>query len=234
MDGVIADFRSAFRDAAGAVAAEFRDVSDATAGSLTDVEMKRVWRSVSSRPNWWTGLRAFEPDQIHRLYELARQLKWEVFFLTKRPGTEGDSVQFQTQWWLEQHGFYLPSVLTVPGSRGEIANALHLDIVVDDQHMNCVEVISASPSKALLMLRDQRARVERARALDRGIGVVASLEEALNVLERLHQVIPTRRGRLLRLSDWFPGAKADEPRLPLNPREGRAVPDPPKTSGGTV
>jgi hypothetical protein len=227
LDGVLADFRSAFREAAGTLAAEARDGSDPGIARLSDGDMKRAWKEISSRPNWWVGLRAFEPDQIGRLYVLARQGKWEVVFLTKRPPTQGDAVQFQTQWWLEQQGYYLPAVVTVPGSRGEIANALHLDIVVDDQPFNCVEVISASPSKALLVLRDPQPRGERERAMNRGIGVVPTLEEALNVLERLHRVIPTRRGKLLRLIDWFPGAQPAEELLPLNPRAGRAVPDPP-------
>jgi hypothetical protein len=224
MDGVIADFRSAFREAAKLGNG---DGSGAASTSLTDTQLKRAWKGVASCANWWVGLRPYEPDQIGRLYALSRQFKWEVFFLTRRPSTCGESVQFQTQWWLEQHGFYLPSVLTVPGSRGEIANALRLDIVVDDQLVNCVEVISASPSKALLMLRDQQARGERERAINRGIGVVGSLSDAIAVLERLHEVIPSRRGRLLRLTDWFPAARKEEPALPLNPRSARAVPDPP-------
>ena len=65
-------------------------------------------------------------------------------FVTRRPATAGDPVQFQSQWWLEQQGFYYPAVVTVPGSRGELANALRLDIVVDDQIHNCVDIVSAS------------------------------------------------------------------------------------------
>ena len=53
--------------------------------------------------------------EIARLYAMARASRWEVFFVTKRPPSAGDPVQFQTQWWLEQHGYYLPAVLTVPG-----------------------------------------------------------------------------------------------------------------------
>jgi hypothetical protein len=225
MDGVIADFRSAFREAAGALA----DVQDLTGDgrpeALSSGDIRRAWKEVSAQPNWWVGLRPYEPDQIRRLYSLARQGRWEVFFLTKRPVTAGDSVQFQTQWWLEQHGFYLPSVMTVPGSRGEIANALHLDIVIDDLPLNCVEVISASAAKALLVLRDQEASAERSRALERGIGVVKTMKEAVDVLERLQEVIVTRRGRLLRLKDWFPLGRQDEPLLPFDPRTGRPLPD---------
>ena len=86
---------------------------------------------------------AYEPAQIARLYGLTRAAGWEVFFMTKRPPSAGDSVQFQTQWWIERFGFYLPAVMTVPGSRGDIANGLRLDLVVDDQMINCVEVIGA-------------------------------------------------------------------------------------------
>ncbi|HEV3484133.1 MAG TPA: hypothetical protein VG106_01915 [Vicinamibacterales bacterium] len=132
-------------------------------------------------------------------------------------------MQFQTQWWLEQQGFYLPAVLTVPGSRGDLANALRLDIVVDDQFVNCAEVIAASATKAILMLR-QRDDTLRQHASDRGIGVVTSLAEAIPVLERLHQLMPARRGRLLRLADWF-APKPSEATLPHNPRSTRPLPD---------
>lgn len=224
LDGVIADFRAAFREAAGATA----DVQDLTGEGAVDrlsrSDLRRAWKEVRARPNWWLELRPYEPEEIRRLYRLARLGKWEVVFLTKRPETAGDSVQFQTQWWLEQHGYYLPSVLTVPGSRGEIANALHLDIVVDDLHLNCVEVISASNAKALLLSREQH-QTERDRALNSGIGVVSTLREAIDVLERLQELIVSRRGRLLRLKDWFPGARKDEPQLPFDPRTGRPVPD---------
>ena len=168
------------------------------------------------------GLQPYEADQIGRLYSLTRSAGWEVFFLTNRPASGGDTAQFQSQWWIEQHGFYLPSVLTVPGSRGDIANGLRLDLVVDDQMLNCVEVVSASTSKAILMLRsnDQAARDH---AINRGIGVVSNLAEAISVLERLHEVLPSRRGRLMRLADWFTPS-SDRERLPDNPRSVRPIP----------
>ena len=140
-----------------------------------------------------------------------------------RLASAGDAVQFQTQWWLEQQGFYLPAVVTVPGSRGDLANALRLDLVIDDQFVNCAEVIAASSTKAILMLRQPDA-VLRQHAKDRGIGVVSSLAEAMPVLERLHELVPARRGRLLRLADWFSPAPADVT-LPHNPRAPRPLPD---------
>jgi hypothetical protein len=224
VDGVLADFRTAFHDAARQCLR--RDVQEPddpkSAQALLAKDVRRVWEWVGKRTNWWMDLQAFEPDQIERLYAVTRAGGWEVFFLTNRPASAGDSVQFQTQWWIERHGFFLPAVLTVPGSRGDIANGLRLDLLIDDMSLNCVEVVSASSSKALLMLRDEHKAVEE-HAMSRGIGVVHSLAEAIVVLEGLHELLPRRRGRLLRLSDWFHAAPHGE-KLPHNPRVVRPLP----------
>jgi hypothetical protein len=225
IDGVLADFRSAFhRTAERCLRRDVEDPEDpASPPSLEQKDIRRVWEDVAKTPNWWLELDPYEPEQIARLYSLTRSAGWEVFFLTNRPASAGDTVQYQTQWWLERQGFYLPSVLTVPGSRGEIANGLRLDIVVDDLAVNCVEVVSASMAKAVLLMR-QGDETARAHATERGIGVVDTLGETLTVLERMHEVLPARRGRLMRLSDWFfPSAPAGGT-LPVNPRVARPLP----------
>jgi len=225
VDGVLADFRTAFREAA--MRCLRREVDDSSEGDdtpnvLTLKDVRRVWEHIGKTPNWWMEVPAFEPEQIARLYAITRATGWEVFFLTKRPPSAGDSVQFQTQWWIERFGFYLPAVLTVPGSRGEIANGLRLDLLVDDQLINCVEVVSASTAKAVLMLRSADSNA-RDHAMNRGIGVVGSLAEAITVLERLHDVLPEKRGRIMRLVDWF-SPPAGTKTLPDNPRAVRPVP----------
>ena len=224
VDGVIADFRTAFH--AAAVRCLRHDVADSddleSAGPLSPDDIRKVWDYIGRTQNWWMDVPPYEPDQIARLYSLTRAAGWEVFFLTKRPPSAGDSVQFQTQWWIERFGFYLPAVLTVPGSRGDIANGLRLDIIIDDQVLNCIEVISAAPAKALLMLRSTNAAA-REHASNRGIGVVSTLSEAITVLERLQEVLPQKRGRLLRLSEWFSPSEEMQT-LPANPRAIRPVP----------
>jgi len=224
VDGVIADFRTAFH--AAALRCLRRDVGDAgdveTARPLAPEDIRKVWDYIARTQNWWMDVPPYEPDQIARLYSLTRAVGWEVFFMTKRPPSAGDSVQFQTQWWIERFGFYLPAVLTLPGSRGDIANGLRLDMIIDDQVLNCVEVISAAPTKALLMLRSSDAAA-REHASNRGIGVVSTLAEAITVLDRLQEVLPQKRGRLLRLSDWFSPAEEMQT-LPANPRAIRPVP----------
>jgi hypothetical protein len=224
VDGVIADFRTAFH--AAAVRCLRRDVADSdvleSAGPLSPDDVRRVWGYIGRTQNWWMDVPPYEPDQIARLYSLTRAAGWEVFFMTKRPPSAGDSVQFQTQWWIERFGFYLPAVMTVPGSRGDIASGLRLDMIIDDQVLNCVEVISAAPTKALLMMRASDAAV-REHAGNRGIGVVSTLAEAVTVLDRLQAVLPQKRGRLLRLSEWFSPAEEMQT-LPANPRTIRPIP----------
>jgi hypothetical protein len=227
LDGVVADFRTAFLDAAARILG--REAIRRPSSPLPDfdavspADAKRVWRVITETPNWWLGLAPYEPAQIARLYQLAREHRWEVSFLTSRIPTAGDSVQLQSQTWLEAYGFYLPAVVTVPGSRGEIANAMRLDVVIDDQLLNCLEVISSSQSKAMLILRLGDAALEQ-QATERGIGVVHRLEETIEVLLQLHEVLPQRRGVVMRLADWFTRKAPDGQVLPMNPRKSRPVP----------
>ena len=224
VDGVLADFRSAFRAAARECLR--RDMPPDTGdekATLSHPDIERIWTHIARTPNWWMRVRAYEPEEIANLYALARSGQWEVCFLTKRPASAGDAVQFQTQWWLEQQGFFLPAVITVPGSRGDLANSLRLDLVIDDQFVNCAEVIGAGPSRALLMLRDPDPAMQQ-HAIDRGVGVVSNLAETMPILLRMHELIRSQRGRMLRLSEWFRPKPTDT--LPHSPRVVRPLPEP--------
>jgi hypothetical protein len=92
-------------------------------------------------------------------------------------------VQRQTQRWLVKHGFDLPSVLVIHGSRGAAAGALRLDYHVDDTAQNCIDVISDSGARPILILPEpDEATVASARKL--GIGTAASTAECLDILEK--------------------------------------------------
>jgi hypothetical protein len=244
IDGVLADFRNAFdalsrkqgeipRADAGlegwqpgsAIESPPRrpDPEDVATEPLTSADIGRIWKEIARTKNWWSAVEAYEPSEIGRLYRLARAHRWEVFFLTRRPESAGDTVQLQTQCWLESNGFYLPSVLTVLGSRGELASALRLDIVVDDTLHNLVDVIGASTAKAMLLSRDPAQAAIEEHATSRGIGVVHSLREAIDVLERLEGILSRKQGPVSRLANWFFARRA-EPVLPANPREAHPLP----------
>ena len=215
VDGVVADFRTAFRALAQR---ELGIAPDDVEADLTKAEVERLWRSVAATTNWWLNVPPYEPAQMSRLYAQSRRGRWEIFFLTSRPPSAGDCVQLQTQVWLERLGFFLPSVLTTPaGARGEVARSLRLDLAMDDRMVNCMEIISASNSKALLVARGRTEDKVRAAAEARGVGVVTSLSQGLDAIERLEELLASRRGRLVRLSDWFQ-PKKEGPSLPHDPR----------------
>src|SRR4051812_7739869 len=104
-----------------------------------------------STENFWETLSESEPDVVSRLAGLAADRRWEVIFLTRRPPSAGDIVQVQSQRWLEAKGFALPCVYVTSGARGRIAAALHLDLVVDASPENCVNVVSESDARAILV-----------------------------------------------------------------------------------
>jgi hypothetical protein len=129
--------------------------------------------------------------------------KWEVFFITQRPYTDGDTVQRQTQKWLVEQGFDLPSVLVLGGSRGTAAAALRLNYHIDDSAQNCVDVISDSRARPILIVADkEEGEIASARKL--GIGTAPAIGECLDILERatLAAANPSLLDRLAAMVGW--------------------------------
>ncbi|MDQ3069190.1 MAG: HAD family hydrolase [Acidobacteriota bacterium] len=157
-----------------------------------------VWHAIESTPDFWTTLKPLEDGVIRRLWEAADKHRWEVFFITQRPATAGESVQRQTQRWLVEQGFELPSVIPLSGSRGKACQALKVDFLVDDTAKNCVDVISDSSARAVLVTRGIDDFTESgARRL--GIVTVKSASDAIDILEQatVAKVNPTFFARFL-------------------------------------
>ena len=71
------------------------------------------------------------------------------------------------------------------GSRGELAAALELDVLLDDTVQHCVDVLSESTAIQILVLR--RDDPQTAATADRlVIRVVRSVAESLDYLEELN------------------------------------------------
>ena len=170
MDGVLADFGAAFHavearlfpDApalpAGepeseAVAQEAAPESQAKVDGPYELRRRReaIWAEIRRTPDFWTTLQPTEAGSVRTLHRLMLRHRWEVFFITQRPATDGDTVQRQTQHWLVAQGFDLPSVLVIAGSRGAAAGALRLDYHVDDSPQNCLDVMAASAARPILI-----------------------------------------------------------------------------------
>lgn len=163
----------------------------------------RVWHEIHATPDFWRTLKETEAGAVRRVYEMMLRHRWEVFFITQRPATEGDTVQRQTQHWLVEHGFDLPSVLVVPGSRGAAAAALTLDYHVDDSPKNCIDVKSDSNALPLLIVSPGNERTA-ASARHLGIGTAATIGAALDVLEQatLAHTQPSLLNRVARMVGW--------------------------------
>ena len=166
--------------------------------NMSSRQQRKLWAHVESIQNFWMTLEELEPGIIERLAAVAAERRWEIIFLTKRPQTVGYTAQVQSQRWLEAKGFTLPSVYVVQGSRGRIAAALGLDIVVDDRPENCLDVVIDSKARAILVWRDDESLVPAAtRRL--GIGVVKSVAECLDILTQVDASADERPGMMTRV-----------------------------------
>ena len=75
------------------------------------------------------------------------------------PRRRARTVQWQTHKWLVEQGFSTPSVIPLSGGRGKCAAALQLDYLIDDTPQNCVDVLSDSSTRAILLVdRGRSAR----------------------------------------------------------------------------
>lgn len=175
--------------------------------NMTARQQRKLWRHVEAIENFWETLNDIEPGVIKRLAEAATDHRWEVIFLTKRPEALGLTAQVQSQRWLQSKGFALPSVYVVQGSRGRIAAALAIDIVVDDRLENCLDVVVDSKARAILVWREDEKQLPVA-AKRLGIGVVKSVGECLDILTDIdtaaapeHRGVMDRVRRLLGLKE---------------------------------
>jgi hypothetical protein len=148
---------------------------------LTPEQSDAVWDHLIAIDNFWESLTEIESGAIARLAKLADDRHWEVLFITSRPRSAGRTVQRQSQRWLERCGFVLPSLYVVHGSRGRIAAAFNIDVVVDDRPENCLDVVLESKAGAVLVWRGDAAAVPvSARRL--GIAVVPTVEACLDAI----------------------------------------------------
>lgn len=203
MDGVLADLHTAYVRAAVALYPELdaaaleqappRDTvkvdsdgsTDEAPEALAGVRLSRrqsqaVWDRLGSEENFWESLSEIEKGSVARIFKTAMERRWEVLFITSRPTSAGLIVQRQTQRWLQKHGFELPSVYVVHGSRGRVAEALELDVVVDDRPDNCLDVVLESKAGAVLIWRGPGAPPATARRL--GIATVATVAACLDAI----------------------------------------------------
>jgi hypothetical protein len=92
----------------------------------------------------------------------------------------------------------------VQGSRGRIAAALDLHIVVDDRPENCLDVVVDSKARSILVWREDEKLVP-AGTRRLGIGVVKTTAECLDILAEVDTTAATaeRPGVMHRMRRLF-------------------------------
>lgn len=153
---------------------------------LTDRQSDAVWQSLIKIENFWETLTEIEPGMIAKLGALADDRGWEMLFITSRPRSAGRTVQRQSQRWLQQLGFPMPSVYVVHGSRGLIAKSLQIEVVVDDRPENCLDVALESQAGSVLVWRGKRESVPGS-ARRMGIAVVPTVKACLDALVEIER-----------------------------------------------
>jgi hypothetical protein len=143
-----------------------------------------LWQHVAHVENFWMSLGEVEPGAVATLHALSVKHRWDVIFLTQRPSSAGETTQVQSQRWLQAHGFELPSVMVMRGSRGKVAEALALDAVLDDRPEHCLDVIADSKAKPILIWRLAKDQVPPGMP-SLGVQSVYSMSEAFPLLEAM-------------------------------------------------
>jgi len=157
---------------------------------LSQRKRDAIWAHLATVTDFWETLAEIESGAIKRLATIAQERKWEVIFLTSRPYSPGKTVQRQSQVWLDKLGFPMPSLYVVQSSRGKIAEALHIDVVVDDRPENCLDVALESKARAILVWRGSPEKVPPA-TKRLGIGVVPTVASCLDLLIEADQEAKT-------------------------------------------
>jgi len=164
---------------------------------LSRRQQHALWKAAHDTENFWETLPETQPGIVARLAAIAAERGWEVIFITQRPSSAGDTTQRQTQRWLARHGFDLPSVYVIQGSRGRVAAALSLDVVVDDRPENCIDVKTESSARAILVVNATPGLAASARRL--GIDPVPTTSACLDLLTAAEPDRPGLMDRLKRI-----------------------------------
>ena len=196
LDGVLADMGSELKRCAELLFGEGSD----TPSELNASEERRLWQHVETVENFWERFRSSKRGPFDALSATADDNRWDIIFLTTRPPTAGATVQVQSQRWLQSKGFPLPSVYVVYGSRGKVASALDLDVVIDDRLDNCLDVVADSKARPILFLGgESKDGAMPAGAQRLGIDVVQTMVECLELLAQLESAATDKPGIVKRV-----------------------------------
>lgn len=108
----------------------------------TTGEVDAIWQAIRTDRVFWYTLNAYPETSQAMVYLSERILGGDdVYFITARPGRDAKK---QTEMWLQKEFSYIlfqpvtPTVL-ISSHKGLCAQALGLDVYIDDRWENCLE-----------------------------------------------------------------------------------------------
>lgn len=110
-------------------------------------EMKAAWAKAATVKNLWASLEtlpSFDYDTIRLLQDT--NTKHDVFFVTNRFDTPGQTPMKQTKAWLYSMAFIVMPSVMLAKDKGPMASVLELDAFIDDRPKNCTDVLAARPN----------------------------------------------------------------------------------------
>lgn len=124
----------------------------------TDEETRQALEAIGQDPTFWLNLEE-ERDAVQTVRVMLKELerKHDLYFVSNR---HGERVKRQTEIWLFDHlgypmrvpGVYPTVLIAGHRKKGEIAQALHLDVYIDDNYDNVCDCAEKSPATRTYLL----------------------------------------------------------------------------------
>lgn len=103
-------------------------------------EVSEVWADIKADRSFWHCIPAY-PDTLKALHYLADRAHYgdDVYFITARPGVNAKE---QTERWIADRCPWMRPTVLISSHKGLCAQALNLDVYIDDRWENCLETAS--------------------------------------------------------------------------------------------
>lgn len=160
IDGVLADFMLAYSTLGNKMFGTpiVKDVDEDSKEygirshlGISPEQDDEIWKEIDSTANFWERLEpSVEPVTFQSINFLAHY--HEVYFITSRNPTAGQSTQIQTAKWLRKYGIFHPSVV-ISHHKDAVCRAMHIDFMIDDKLSTVINILKTKYTKAWVIDR---------------------------------------------------------------------------------
>ena len=159
LDGIIANFTDAFADVARglgySLAPDYVPTDWNWAEVLSLQQIDRCWKKIQETDNWWMGVKPY-PNVGDSLAILHRDENVDVYFITSRTASAGNSVLDQAICWLTVYGlrgtFGSAIVVKRPSQKLKVLQAIGAHFFIDDKPETVEQVLDEYPACSSFLL----------------------------------------------------------------------------------